>query len=120
MALSPDSKSQIITNFKVHASDTGSPEVQVALLTERISYLTEHFRGDRKDDASRGGLLTIDSKRKRLLECLKRHNAGRCNQVIDRLGIPKQAAVKENAKTPHEIGPTGLSDLRQEGLGPLF
>ena len=89
MALSPDSKSQIISNFKVHASDSGSPEVQVALLTERISYLTEHFRVHRKDHASRRGLLAMVSKRKRLLEYLRRHNADRYKQVIDRLGIRK-------------------------------
>lgn len=89
MASSPDSKSQIISNFKVHASDSGSPEVQVALLTERISYLTEHFRVHRKDHASRRGLLTMVSKRKRLLEYLRRHNADRYKQVIDRLGIRK-------------------------------
>ena len=89
MALTRDSKSQVISNFKVHASDTGSPEVQVALLTERISYLTEHFRVHRKDHASRRGLLTMVSKRKRLLEYLRRHNADRYKQVIDRLGIRK-------------------------------
>jgi len=89
MALSPDSKSQIISNFKDHASDSGSPEVPIALLTERISYLTEHFRVHRKDHASRRGLLTMVSKRKRLLEYLRRHNADRYKQVIDRLGIRK-------------------------------
>ncbi|HEX5410569.1 MAG TPA: 30S ribosomal protein S15 [Terriglobia bacterium] len=89
MALSPDAKSQVISKFKVHDSDSGSPEVQVALLTERISYLTEHFRVHRKDHASRRGLLTMVSKRKRLLEYLRRHNADRYKQVIDRLGIRK-------------------------------
>lgn len=89
MVLSPDSKSQVISKFKVHASDSGSPEVQIALLTERISYLTEHFRVHRKDHASRRGLLTMVSKRKRLLEYLRRHNADRYKQVIDRLGIRK-------------------------------
>ena len=89
MALTRDSKSQIITNFRVHASDTGSPEVQIAVLTERISYLTEHFRVHRKDHASRRGLLMMVSKRKRLLEYLRRHNADRYKQVIDRLGIRK-------------------------------
>jgi small subunit ribosomal protein S15 len=89
MALTRDSKTQIITNFKVHASDTGSPEVQIAVLTERISYLTEHFRIHRNDHASRRGLLTMVSKRKRLLEYLRRHNANRYKQVIDRLGIRK-------------------------------
>ncbi|HXH51791.1 MAG TPA: 30S ribosomal protein S15 [Terriglobia bacterium] len=89
MALTRDSKSQIIANFKVHTSDTGSPEVQIAVLTERISYLTEHFRVHRKDHASRRGLLTMVSKRKRLLDYLRRHNADRYKQVIDRLGIRK-------------------------------
>lgn len=89
MALTRDSKSEIIANYKVHDTDTGSPEVQIAVLTERISYLTEHFRVHRKDHASRRGLLTMVSKRKRLLEYLKRHNANRYKQVIDRLGIRK-------------------------------
>ena len=89
MALTRDSKSKIIANFKVHASDTGSPEVQIAVLTERISDLTEHFRVHRKDHASRRGLLTMVSKRKRLLEYLRRHNTDRYKQVIDRLGIRK-------------------------------
>jgi len=89
MALTRDSKAQLISNFRVHSSDTGSPEVQVAVLTERISYLTEHFRVHRKDHASRRGLLTMVSKRKRLLEYLKRHNADRYKQVIERLGIRK-------------------------------
>lgn len=89
MALTRDSKSQVIRNFKVHASDTGSPEVQIAVLTERISYLTEHFRVHGKDHASRRGLLTMVSKRKRLLDYLRRQNADRYKQVIDRLGIRK-------------------------------
>jgi small subunit ribosomal protein S15 len=89
MVLTRDSKSRLIEGYRVHASDTGSPEVQVALLTERISYLTEHFRAHRKDHASRRGLLTMVSKRKRLLEYLKRHNAERYQQVIQRLGIRK-------------------------------
>ena len=89
MALTRESKSNLIENYRVHASDTGSPEVQVAVLTERISYLTEHFRAHRKDHASRRGLLTMVSKRKRLLEYLKRHNAERYKQVIERLGIRK-------------------------------
>ena len=89
MALTRESKSNLIENYRVHASDTGSPEVQVAVLTNRISYLTEHFRVHRKDHASRRGLLTMVNKRKRLLEYLRRHNANRYKQVIDRLGIRK-------------------------------
>ncbi len=89
MALTRESKSQLISDFKVNASDTGSPEVQIAVLTARISYLTEHFRAHRKDHASRRGLLMMVSKRKRLLEYIKRHNAERYKQVIERLGIRK-------------------------------
>ncbi len=89
MALTRDSKTSLIEGYRVHASDTGSPEVQVALLTERISYLTEHFRVHRKDHASRRGLLTMVGKRKRLLEYLKRHHADRYKEVIARLGIRK-------------------------------
>jgi len=89
MALTRDSKSQLISDFKVNPSDTGSPEVQIAVLTARISYLTEHFRAHRKDHASRRGLLMMVSRRKRLLEYIKRHNAERYKQVIERLGIRK-------------------------------
>ncbi|HZT69750.1 MAG TPA: 30S ribosomal protein S15 [Terriglobia bacterium] len=89
MALTRELKTKLISDYKVHSSDTGSPEVQIALLTERISYLTEHFRVHRKDHASRRGLLTMVGKRKRLLEYLKRHDANRYKQVIDRLGIRK-------------------------------
>ncbi|MCL5005541.1 MAG: 30S ribosomal protein S15 [Acidobacteria bacterium] len=89
MALTRESRSKLIETYRVHASDTGSPEVQIALLTERISYLTEHFRVYRKDHASRRGLLTMVGKRKRLLEYLRRHNTERYKQVIERLGIRK-------------------------------
>jgi small subunit ribosomal protein S15 len=89
MALTPGSKSKVVMDYRIHSKDTGSPEVQVALLTERISYLTEHFRAHRKDHASRRGLLTMVGKRKRLLEYLKRHDTGRYRQVIERLGIRK-------------------------------
>lgn len=89
MALARDAKSKLIEGYRVHASDTGSPEVQIALLTERISYLTEHFRVHRKDHASRRGLLTMVGKRKRLLDYLKRHHTERYKQVIDRLGLRK-------------------------------
>lgn len=89
MPLAREPKSRLIESYRVHSKDTGSPEVQVALLSERISYLTEHFRVHRKDHASRRGLLTMVSKRKRLLEYLKRHDPERYKRVIERLGLRK-------------------------------
>jgi small subunit ribosomal protein S15 len=89
MPLAGESKLHLVESYRVHSKDTGSPEVQVALLSERIGYLTEHFRVHRKDHASRRGLLIMVSKRKRLLEYLKRHDADRYKKLIDRLGIRK-------------------------------
>ncbi|HZP01848.1 MAG TPA: 30S ribosomal protein S15 [Terriglobia bacterium] len=89
MPLTREAKTNVIERFKVHPKDTGSPEVQVAILSERINYLTEHFRTHRKDHASRRGLLMMVGKRKRLLEYLKRQDPDRYKQVIDRLGIRK-------------------------------
>ncbi len=89
MPLTREAKTTVIERFKVHPKDTGSPEVQVAILSERINYLTEHFRIHRKDHASRRGLLMMVGKRKRLLEYLKRQDPDRYKQVIDRLGIRK-------------------------------
>jgi small subunit ribosomal protein S15 len=82
-------KSTILERYRVHAKDTGSPDVQIALLSERIAYLNEHFRVHRKDHASRRGLLIMVGKRKRLLEYLKRRDSQRYQQVIERLGIRK-------------------------------
>lgn len=89
MPLTADSKTKLVSDYRVHPTDTGSPEVQIALLSERISYLTEHFRVHRKDHSSRRGLLIMVSKRKRLLDYLRRHAPGRYQQVIERLGIRK-------------------------------
>lgn len=89
MPLGRESKASLVESFRVHVKDTGSPEVQIALLNERISYLKEHFRIHRKDHASRRGLLMMVGKRKRLLEYLKRQEPGRYTQVIERLGIRK-------------------------------
>jgi small subunit ribosomal protein S15 len=75
--------------FKVHPQVTGSPEVQIALLSERISYMNEHFRVHRKDHASRRGLLIMVGKRRRLLEYLKRRDPESYEQVIEKLGIRK-------------------------------
>ncbi len=89
MSLAAVKKTSIIEGFRVHPKDTGSPEVQIALLTERISYLNDHFRVHSKDHASKRGLLMMVGKRKRLLEYLRRSDAKRYQHVIERLGIRK-------------------------------
>ncbi len=89
MPLAEDSKTTLIEQFRVHPKDTGSAEVQIALLSERINYLTEHFRLHRKDHSSRRGLLTMVGRRRRLLEYLKRRNPGSYQQLIEKLGIRK-------------------------------
>jgi len=80
-------KQEIINEFKTHANDTGSPEVQIALLSERITYLTEHFRTHHKDHHSRRGLLKIVGQRRRLLDYLKSKDVERYRVVINKLGI---------------------------------
>jgi small subunit ribosomal protein S15 len=89
MPLTRESKSTLIERYQVHPRDTGSPEVQIAVLSERINYLNEHFRVHRKDHSSRRGLLIMVGKRRRLLEYLKRRDSERYKTVIDRLGIRK-------------------------------
>jgi small subunit ribosomal protein S15 len=82
-------KPKIIQDFGTHGSDTGSPEVQVALLTTRIGYLTEHFQSNAKDHHSRRGLLKLVSRRRRLLAYLKSESPERYQKLIDRLGLRK-------------------------------
>jgi small subunit ribosomal protein S15 len=89
MALDPQKKTDIVTKFRTHEGDTGSPEVQIALLTERISYLTEHFKTHVKDHHSRRGLLRLVSKRRRLLDYLKRHSLDRYRKVVTALNLRK-------------------------------
>jgi small subunit ribosomal protein S15 len=89
MPLTRESKSTLIDRYRVHPTDTGSPEVQIALLSERISYLNGHFQVHRKDHASRRGLLIMVGKRRRLLEYLRRRNPERYKRVIESLGIRK-------------------------------
>jgi small subunit ribosomal protein S15 len=89
MPLTPEAKGNLIERYRVHAKDTGSPEVQVALLSERINYLNDHFSIHRKDHASRRGLLSMVGKRRRLLEYLRRLDAERYKRVIESLGIRK-------------------------------
>ncbi len=87
MALTKDLKDKIIGNFKAHDNDTGSPEVQVALLTERISQLADHLKAHKKDNHSRRGLLQLVGKRRRLLAYLKGKNTDRYSQVSKKLGL---------------------------------
>jgi small subunit ribosomal protein S15 len=82
-------KSKIVQDYQRGAADTGSPEVQVALLSARISGLTEHFKAHVKDHHSRRGLLRMVSRRRKLLDYLKRTDAGRYKTVIERLGLRK-------------------------------
>lgn len=82
-----DKKQEIINTHKLHDTDTGSPEVQIAILTERIIYLTEHFKVHKKDHHSRRGLLKIVGQRRRLLDYLKKKDVERYRSIIEKLGI---------------------------------
>ena len=87
LALTRDRKTEIIGSYKTHYGDTGSPEVQVAILSERINYLTEHFKTHAKDHHSRRGLLMLIGKRRGLIEYLRKKDTGRYRTVIEKLGI---------------------------------
>jgi small subunit ribosomal protein S15 len=87
MGVALQRKKELIDQFRQHSTDTGSPEVQVALLSERIDYLTEHFQTHKKDHHSRRGLLKLVGQRRRLLDYLKRYNNQRYKSLIDRLGL---------------------------------
>jgi small subunit ribosomal protein S15 len=84
-----EQKSDLINSYRVHDADTGSPEVQIALLSNRITYLTEHFKTHAKDHHSRRGLLKLVGRRRRLLDYLKKTNVERYRTIIDKLGIRK-------------------------------
>ena len=87
--LAREQKRSLIDQYGTHANDTGSPEVQIALLSERIGHLTEHFKTHLKDHGSRRGLLMLVSKRRRLLDYLKKYDSKRYQHVIQKLGIRK-------------------------------
>jgi small subunit ribosomal protein S15 len=89
VTLSKAQKTKVITGYQTHASDTGSPEVQVAILSERISYLTEHFKTHAKDHHSRRGLMMLVGQRRRLLDYLKGKDLKRYRGLIEKLGIRK-------------------------------
>jgi small subunit ribosomal protein S15 len=87
MSITAERKQQLISEYGVKSGDTGSPEVQVAILTERIVNLTEHFKEHKKDNHSRRGLLKLVSQRRALLDYLKSRDEGRYQTLIERLGI---------------------------------
>ena len=89
MGMTKERKTAVIDTYKTHDGDTGSPEVQVAILSERITYLTDHFKVHVKDHHSRRGLLQLVGQRRRLLDYLKRKDAKRYAELIRRLGIRK-------------------------------
>ena len=89
MALAKEAKLELISKYKTHGSDTGSPEVQVALLTRRIEELTDHFKTHKKDNHSRRGLLKLVNQRRSLLGYLKRRDINRYHDLISRLGLRK-------------------------------
>ena len=89
MGLSMEQKQEIINHYRLHDADTGSPEVQVAILSERISYLTDHFKSHAKDHHSRRGLIKLVGQRRRLLNYLKNKDIDRYRTLIEQLGLRK-------------------------------
>jgi small subunit ribosomal protein S15 len=89
LSLTVERKTEIVEHYRTHNTDTGSPEVQIAILSEKIGYLTEHFKVHAKDHHSRRGLLRMVGKRRRLLDYLKDKDVARYRTVIERLGIRK-------------------------------
>lgn len=89
MSLVKERKIEIMNNFKKHDTDTGSPEVQIALLSERIGQLTEHFKKHKKDYHSRRGLLMLVNKRRKLISYLKSENSERYKEIVKKLGLRK-------------------------------
>jgi len=89
LSLTVERKTEIVEGYRTHQNDTGSPEVQIAILSEKITYLTEHFKVHAKDHHSRRGLLRMVGKRRRLLDYLKEKDVARYRAIIERLGIRK-------------------------------
>lgn len=87
MSITPERKAQLIKDYAVKAGDTGSPEVQIAVLSERIANLTEHFKDHKKDNHSRRGLLKLVSQRRRLLDYVRTKDEDRYKSLIERLGL---------------------------------
>ena len=94
LVLKKEKKSKLINEFKVHSGDTGSASVQVALLTERINALTEHFKSHKKDNNSRRGLLCMVGQRRRLLKYLKKSDTKKYEEILSKLDLRKQRGCK--------------------------
>ena len=89
MSIKKQVKTTLINEYKIHEKDTGSPEVQIAILTERINSLTEHFKVHKKDHSSRRGLLKLVSSRRRLLDYLKKHDSAKYQELLEKLKLRK-------------------------------
>lgn len=89
MGLASETKTGLIERHRLHEADTGSPEVQIALLSERINSLTDHFKTHGKDYASRRGLIMMVNRRRRLLDYLKKNEPGRYREIVEKLGLRK-------------------------------
>ena len=89
MALVKEKKQELIGGYRIHEKDTGSPEVQIAILSERITYLTDHFKTHKKDHHSRRGLLKLVSQRRSLLDYLRQNSKERYEKIVERLGLRK-------------------------------
>jgi len=100
VTLSKAQKTDIIAGVRTHQTDTGSPEVQIAILSERIGYLTEHFKTHAKDHHSRRGLMMLVGQRRRLLDYLKTKDVARYRGLIEKLGIRKWAPATSDGRTP--------------------
>lgn len=89
MVMTKESKTEVISTYRIHETDTGSPEVQIALITERVNYLTEHLKQFKKDHHSRRGLLMMVNRRNKLLKYLRTHYYDRYRKIIEQLGLRK-------------------------------
>ena len=101
MSMTAEAKNQIVSDHRIHEKDTGSPEVQIALLTKRITELTEHLKTHKKDHSSRRGLLKMVGKRNNLLKYLTREDRTRYVQIIGKLGLRKEVGI--DAKLDSEV-----------------
>ena len=118
MALTKERKTDLIKSFETHEGDTGSPEVQIAILSERITYLTEHFKVHAKDHHSRRGLLMLVGQRRRLLDYVKGKDVARYATIIQRLGIRKKAVGRlASSRSPAAAARPG-STLPRDPPGP--
>jgi small subunit ribosomal protein S15 len=128
MALAAEEKSQMIAKYRIHKTDSGSPEVQVALLSQRILQLTEHFKANKQDHHSRRGLLTMVARRRKLLKYLKDRSPQRYQALIQSLGIRHYKTVLRQARGvprdavpvngPSSLGPLGLALSSKSPLNP--